>query len=192
MPAIQEKKMMPLSHAAALAAVAALAWSVPALAAPAADDRGAAAVMAVVTDVCLPLLRGAKVETVAKAAGLKNSRDGWMLPISGKQRIEIDPPGGANPHVCAATIIHDPSSGPAIVSALGDWSQMQAPALPPLKTQEKATGALYQLTTSSWEGMAAGGDLAVVYTEDKTLDGKPVAGALDQAALTVALTPSAS
>ncbi|MDB5459899.1 MAG: hypothetical protein JWO72_1640 [Caulobacteraceae bacterium] len=185
--------MMSLSHAAALAAFAvAVATSGAALAAPIPDGKGAAATLAVVKHVCMPLLTGAKIEDVAKTAGLRNGRDGWVLPIGGKRHIEIDPPGGANPHVCSATIIHDPNAGASIVDAITAWSGRQTPALQPLKTQEKVTGALYQLTTSSWIGKAAGGDLVVVYSEDKTLDGKPVAGNLDQASLTVGLTPSAS
>jgi hypothetical protein len=180
-------------HTAALAALAAaLAPVGSTLAAPGSDGKDAAATLAVVKDICLPLLQGAKIDTVAKAAGLKNGRDGWVLPISGKRHIEVDPPGGSNPHVCAATVVHDPNAGLSIVTALGNWASSQTPALQPLKAQEKATGALYQLTTSSWSGKAAGGDLAVVYSEDKTLDGKPVAGGLDQASLTVGLTPSPS
>jgi len=181
--------MRSLQHAAAMAVLAAaLTASGSAFAASAPDD--AAAVMTVARDICLPLLRGGKIETVAKTTGLRNGRDGWVLPISGKRRIEVDPPGGANPTVCTATIIHDPGAGPSILAALTAWSATQTPALQALKTEEKAKGSLYQLTTSVWEGQIAGGDLAVVYAEDKTLDGKPVAGNLDQATLSVGLTPS--
>jgi hypothetical protein len=161
-----------------------------ALAASGPEDQDAAAVMTVARDICLPLLRGGKIEAVAKATGLKNGRDSWVLPISGRRRIEVDPPGGANPTVCTATIIHDPGSGPSILAALTAWSAMQTPPLSALKTEEKAKGSLYQLTTSVWEGQIAGGDLAVAYAEDKTLDGKPVAGTFDQATLSVGLTPS--
>jgi hypothetical protein len=160
------------------------------VAAQAADGNDATAALSTVKDICLPLLKGASVAAVAKTTGLKGGRDDWFLPVSGKRRIEISPPGGANPHVCEATIIHDPTAGDAIVSALGAWAAMQAPALQQLKQQEKVTGALYQLTTSSWEGRTADGNLAVVYSENKTLQGKPVAGGLDQATLSVSLTPA--
>ena len=117
---------------------------------------------------------------------------GWVLPISGKRQIEIDPPGGYNPHVCSATIIRNPNVSGSTVDALAGWSSRQTPSLQPLKTREKATGALYQLITSSRVGKSTGGDLAAVYTEDKTLDGKPAAGKLDQASLSIGLTPPAA
>lgn len=184
--------MKSLSRPAILATLAAAVCAGSSAAAPAADGKGAAATLVVLKDVCLPLLGGAKIDTVAKATGLKNGRDGWVLPIRGKRRIEVDPPGGSNPHVCSATIIHDPNAGGAIVDAITAWSNSQTPVLQPLKAREKTTGAIYQLTTSSWVGKAPGGDLAIVYTEDKTLKGQPVAGNLDQASLTVGLTPSRS
>jgi hypothetical protein len=128
-------------QAAAFAVV--IATSGAALAAPTPDGKGAAAALTVVKDVCLPLLAGAKIDDVAKTAGLKHGRDGWVLPIAGKRHIEIDPPGGANPHICSATIIHDPNAGGAILDAIAAWSMSQTPALKPLKAQEKVTGALY-------------------------------------------------
>ncbi len=182
--------MTALPRPALMGLIAALT-SATAFAAPP-DGKDAAAVLAVVKDVCMPLLKGAKIEALAKTTGLRNGRDGWVLQISGKRRIEVDPPGGANPTVCAATIIHDPAAGPDILNGLSAWVSSQSPALQPFKTQEKATGALYQLTTSAWTGQAQTGGMAVVYTEDKMLNGKAVAGDLDRATLTVSLTPASS
>ena len=72
------------------------------------------------------------------------------------------------------------------------WAGSRSPALQPTKTELAATGPLYRLTTSAWEGMTDCGNLALVYSEDKTPEGKPVAGNLDQVTLTVALTPATS
>lgn len=176
---------------AAMAIFASLVGGV-ASAQPSSDGKGAAAALAVVRDICLPVLKGAKIEAVAKSTGLRNGRDGWVLPIAGKRHIEISPPGGSNPHVCAATVFHDPAAGPSILAALRQWAGARSPPLQPTKTELAATGPLYRLTTSSWEGATDGGNLALVYSEDKTPDGKPVAGKLDQATLTLALTPAAS
>ena len=173
---------------AAIACLAATAAS----AQEATDGKGAAAALAVVRDICLPVLKGAKIDAVAKTTGLKSRRDGWVLPIAGKRHIEISPPGGSNPHICEATVIHDPAAGAAILGALRQWASNHSPPLQPTKTELAVTGPLYRLTTSSWEGKTAEGDLAVVYAEDKSPDGKSVAGNLDQATLTVALTPAAS
>lgn len=159
---------------------------------PVSDGKGAAAAVLVVREICLPLLTGAKIDTVAKTTGLKNRHDGWVLPIAGKRHIELSPPGGSNPQVCGATVIHDPSAGASILGALRQWASDHSPPLQATKTEQAATGPLYRLTISSWEGKTADGNLAVVYAEDKTPDGKPVAGNLDQATLSVALTPAAS
>jgi len=182
------KICLTITAAAALACVGASATN----AQPASDGKGAAAALVVVRDICLPILKGAKIDTVAKTAGLKNRRDGWVLPIAGKRHIELSPPGGSNPHVCEATVIHDPDAGAAILSALRGWASSHSPPLQATKIEQVASGAIYRLTTSTWEGKTADGNLAVVYAEDKTPDGKPVAGNLDQATLTVALTPGAS
>lgn len=178
-------KIMSVASLLALLAVAPLAH------AQTPDGKDAIASMTVLTEVCLPLLQGAPMDSVVKAAGLKKSRDGWGLTIAGQRRIEIDTPGGSNPHNCSATIIHDPAASDGILSALSDWAGKQTPPLQQIKKQEKATGALYLLTTSSWVGQTAKGDLALAYSEDKTLNGQPVAGALDQAYMTVSLTPAA-
>jgi len=173
--------------------VVAAAFASSAIAAPPAPDgKSPDAVMTTVKDVCLPLLKGTPIAAVAKTTGLKNGRDGWVLPIAGKRHIEIDPPDGPNPHVCSATVIHAPGEDDSILKALTGWVASQTPALQPIKSGEKATGALYQLTTSSWSGPTAGGVLGLSYSEDKTLDGKPVAGSLDQATLAISLTPSSS
>jgi hypothetical protein len=177
--------------ATAVAIVACIGAS-PTSAQPAPDGKGAAATLVVVRDVCLPMLMGAKIDTVAKSAGLKNRHDGWVLPIAGKRHIELSPPGGSNPHVCEATVIHDPGAGASILAALRQWASGHSPPLQAIKTEQVATGAIYRLTTSTWEGKTANGNLAVVYAEDKSPDGKPVAGDLDQSTLTVALTPATS
>jgi hypothetical protein len=185
--------MTRLSHAAALVllAFASTAASIALAATPAPAPDPAAAVMTVAKDVCLRLLQGGKIEVVAKTTGLKNGRESWVLPLGGKQRIEVSPPSGSNPHVCTATVFHDPDAAAPIIAALTDWAAAQTPPLLVVKAQEKSTGSLYQQTTSSWEGKIAGGDLGMIYAEDKTLAGKSVAGALDQATLMVGLTPSA-
>jgi hypothetical protein len=177
---------------AASVAILAILISGVAGAQPSSDGKGAAAALAVVRDICLPVLKGAKIEAVAKSTGLTDGRDGWVLPIAGKRHVEISPPDGANPHICAATVIHDPTAGPSILGVLRQWASSRSPPLQPRKTELAATGPLYHLTTSSWEGATDSGYLALVYSEDKTPDGKPVAGKLDQATLTVALTPAAS
>lgn len=185
---------MSLIHRTAGLAVltVAIAGSTPAMAASGPGDKDAQAVLAAIKDVCLPILKGAKIEGLAKATGLRNSRDGWMLPIDGKRRVAIDPPGGANPNLCTGTVVHDPNAGASILAALVGWAAAQTPPLPPVKVEEKATGALYQLTTSSWEGKLDGADAALVYSEDKTLEGRPVAGKLDQSTFALALTPAAA
>lgn len=146
--------------------------------------------MSLLQRVCLPLIDGGKLESVAKAAGLRRKDGVWALRIDRKRRLELDPPDVANPYACGATIIHGVGAGPAIHDAIDDWARSQTPGLTPVKVRQASTGAIYARTTSTWEGKNAKGDIGVVLSEEKTLQGRPVDGDLDQSTLILSLTPN--
>jgi len=177
--------------AAAMGLAGGMAQAADAPAPGAAEARDAAAVMTAVTSVCLPILQGQPVAAIAKAQGLKKTRDGWMLPIEAKRHIDLDLPGGSNPHVCAATVVHTPGDGAATVAALAAWAAAQVPPLNIIKDKEQAQSGTYLVTASSWSGGIAAGGVALSYAEQKLAGGKPVAGTLDQATLAIVFTPAA-
>jgi hypothetical protein len=162
----------------------------PATAPGAPPSAAATAAVTVLRDVCVPLLGGGDLKSVATGGGLKLQDGEWVLPIDGKRRVELQPPDQANPHLCGATITHRVGSQPAILSAVDAWAKSQSPPLQPVKVRQQSTGATSVRTTSTWQGQTAKGSLGVVLTERKTLTGAPVAGELDRSTLLASLTPS--
>ncbi|MEO6341091.1 MAG: hypothetical protein ABIO39_13700 [Caulobacteraceae bacterium] len=148
-----------------------------------------AAALSTVERVCLPLLRGQTLKAVAAIAGLKQDHGEWTLPIAGRKRVVIDPPGGPNKTVCSAKLTYSLDGGPQIVDVLSRWAQAQAPALQMVKDHEDSKGPLRLRKTTSWFGMASGGSLGLVLSEEKDLQGRPAAGDYDEATLLVSLTP---
>lgn len=154
-----------------------------------AEGAAGAAVM-VMRQVCLPLLQGARLNAIAPSVGFRQVHGDWVYPIGRNQRIELAAPDPTNPLLCSATIIHDVGAQPAIRQALDNWARSQTPPMKMVKDQVQARGPLYLRTTSTWSGADKGGDIGVVFAGEKTLQGKPVDGALDQSELLASLAPS--
>ena len=168
----------------------ALWLSQAAMAAPTAQTTAAAsATIVVLQDVCLPLLQGGSLTQVARAAHLKTDGGQWFLPIAGKQRIELQLPDVANPHICGATIIDRAGDQPSILKAINAWGQMQTPAFAPIKVQQRSSGPLYLRTTSTWSAQTPARVVGLVFSQEKTLAGEPVLGDLDQSVLLASVTP---
>lgn len=158
---------------------------------PGAVLAAGAAVM-VMQRVCLPVIGGAGFEGVVRSAGLENRHGQWVYPIDRRQRIEVSTPDPSNPHVCNATIIHDVGAQPAIRQALDNWARSRTPPLQAIKVQVQAPGPFYLRKTSTWSGSGPGGEIGVVFSGEKTLQGQPVDGDLDQSELLASVTPVAS
>ncbi len=161
------------------------ALSPTAMAAAPATGDAATAVVTTVERICLPLIEGQPIKTVAAATGLKQARGEWVLQLEGKQRVTVAPPGGANPTVCSAVIIHAPGDQEPIVKALDAWAMGKTPAYSRDKVREDIKGAVALRKTSSWYAATPAGNTNIVFSEEKTLQGGPVAGPLDQATLMV-------
>jgi hypothetical protein len=174
--------------AAAIAGIPCLALAGPVASPP----PSAGAAVAMLQSVCLPLIEGGKLRSIAKANHLRQDDGQWTLVIDHKRRVELDPPDAANPRVCTATIIHSVGSGPFIRQAVDDWARSRSPALKEVKVDQTSAGPSYLRTTSTWQGADPDGVLGVVLSEEKTLNGTPVAGGLDQSEIEVSLTPKAT
>lgn len=149
----------------------------------------AAAALSTVERVCLPLIRGQTLKAVAATAGLKRDHDDWILPIAGRKRVVIDPPGDSNKTVCSAKLTYGVDGGAPIVDVMNRWAQAQTPPLQKVKDGEDSKGPLRLRKTTSWFGMVSGGSLGLVLSEEKDLQGRPAAGDYDEATLLVSLTP---
>jgi hypothetical protein len=150
----------------------------------------AAATLSALQKVCLPLLRGADVKSVAASAGLKNQDGQWTLSVNGQTPIELEPPDYANPHVCIATITHPPGQNAAILQAVDNWAKSQTPPLQPQKVQQQTTSATHLYTISSWSGQTPQGTEGVVLNDAQPLPGQSAQGGQNETTLLVSVTPA--
>lgn len=173
-----------------MAATPAAAMAQSAQPAPASQTPEAGAVISALQRVCFPLSRGAKVDALAATSGLRQENGQWVLPIRGPEQIVVTPPDVSNPTVCTATITYDPAQDSQLVGVIDRWAKTRTPPLKAVKIKTPETGPAMQRQTSSWEGLGAKETDGVVLSQEKTLQGQPVDGKLDQAELLVSVTPT--
>lgn len=184
-------------------------WAVAAMASPAFAQAGAAApamtasvppaaadAVATVQKACLPMLRGRPVKPSAQAAGFKMENGAWVMPIAGKDEIDLAPPDAANPHVCTVTITAQPGDAAAMQSALGAWAAAQQPPLTASGVDQPAPGTPGWVI-STWTARTAAGAESVVLTQPQAPAPAAAATATDQPAaapaqstLLVSLSPA--
>lgn len=159
--------------------------ALPSFAAP--EATPAAAVVTAVEKICLPLVSGQGLQTIAASTGLEQRDGGWVERVEGKKQIRISPPGRANPNICTGEVLYDRDGQAPILAALDAWAQSKN--LTKGKAREESKGSDLQYRASSWFGPAPnGGTAAVVFTEQRELDGRSLAGDLDQAMLVVSVS----
>jgi hypothetical protein len=144
--------------------------------------------MATLQKACLPILRGKQVKAAAQSAGFKFEDGGWVMPIAGKDEIDLDPPDAANPHVCTLTITAAPGDGAAMRNALGAWAAAQSPPLAAAGGGPSAPGSSPGWVTSTWSAQTAGGAESVVFTQSQPPPGQ--AATQQQSTLLVSLSPT--
>ncbi|HEY2483308.1 MAG TPA: hypothetical protein VGI30_14095 [Caulobacteraceae bacterium] len=173
-----------------MAAAPAAAMAQSAQPAPATQTPEEVAIISALQRVCFPLSRGAKVDTVAAASGLRQENGQWVLPIRGPEQIVVTPPDFSNPTVCTATITYDPAQDNQLVGVIDSWAKTQTPPLKAVKVKAPESGPVMQRLTSSWQALGPKETDGVVLSQEKTLQGQPVDGKLDQAELLVSVTPT--
>jgi hypothetical protein len=155
----------------------------------ASTDSTAAAVVTTVERICLPLIGGQGIQTVASTTGL-NRRDGdWIVRISDRSQIRISPPGRANPTICTGEVVYPQGGEGPILEALDAWAAARSPAMTKSKSRAETRSGDLQYRASAWFGPSPTGTTAVVFTEQKELDGRPLEGDRDRAMLVVSVTP---
>lgn len=173
-----------MGHVACKTCIAAsAAVLLPALAMAADAPSASAGVVALVEQVCLPLIGKQALEAVSSASGLARRDGDWTLKMEGKASARVTPPGGANPTVCMASLEYDKANGPPMRSALANWAGSKK--LATLKDNVASKSGDLQYHTWSWSGPMAGKTTTVVFTERAELDGRPTYGDLYEATLLV-------
>jgi len=114
-------------------------------------------------EACLPMLSGQAAEAVAPQFGLKREGRAWVLNGAGA-KVELAPPGPANPQVCALYVRHDPDQAQAILDGVDAWASGPSRAMTRIRHQEPAAGGAR--LTSAWAGRAGGQDLDIVLSKD--------------------------
>jgi hypothetical protein len=93
-----------------------------------------AAALQVLEKVCVPAVRGQKLETIAKAAGFKLDRRNqwWEAPFNGDKKYQVIVfPLGSNTNVCNVEFHYPAGSDAEIVEALNIWAFLHKPPLEP-------------------------------------------------------------
>ncbi|HEY2753946.1 hypothetical protein [Phenylobacterium sp.] len=102
-------------------------------AAPTLPTTGDGAVLlGVVEKLCIPVVRGGKLDDLAKANGFKqNRRDGtWSMPLGGDRNYTVTMfPVGVNKDACRGEVHYALGQEKPIVSAFNVWSFLHQPEL---------------------------------------------------------------
>lgn len=154
-------------------------------AAPTVPTAGSGAVvLSVVEKICVPLVRGASFDDLAKqnsALGLKkNRRDGtWVMPLDPADKstsIILFAPG-SNKDVCRAEVHYSLNQDKPIVSAVNIWSFLHQPELILQANYVSVNADGVKRVQKSWEHLDAASSTAVNFTtatkpDDTSLNAK--------------------
>jgi hypothetical protein len=157
----------------------------PPQSAPAPPTGVSAAILEVLDQGCMPLIRmpGADPKPVTKALKLKDTRDGWQLKTGGVNKLTVRLPNSTNPSSCEIIVQYDPGQGPAIVNALATWGSAQPAPLQPVRVGEQIPGLdpTHTYTNTNWVGWSASTRMGLSFLEEKGPGGAPAAKNADQA-----------
>ena len=155
-----------------------------------AADSSGETIVAAVEKICLPLIDGQPLRTVASAAPGAVRDNVWTAALPNRGEVRVRPPSAANPKVCSASISFAPGGHAAFIAALDAWAAGHAPPLRQLRRRDQSRTGDLQYWISSWTGGGGNGrTINVVFTEQAELDGRPTDGGLMEAVLLVNVTP---
>jgi hypothetical protein len=166
----------------------------PAEAAPAAEapptlptaGDGAAAI-SVLEKVCVPAVKGQKLDDVAKANGFKlNRRDlSWSKPLGADKNFQvIIYPIGANKGVCNAELRYPLGGDAEIAKALNIWAFVHEPPLDPTAnyTQPQDPDGLKRVRRS-WEYLTSTDSIGLNFSTVRKPDDTPLNAKFDTATM---------
>jgi hypothetical protein len=129
-----------------------------------------AQVIAVLDNVCRPAINGGNLDAVAKAAGYKKKKDGWLGILGAKPYTVSLSFAGSNPKVCDFWIDYPVGTDQGLIEGLSAWTFLHNPSLQPQRNDEYKTDLIRR--TFSWDASTAdGGLVAMVFIRERKLDG---------------------
>lgn len=137
-----------------------------------------AALISILERVCVPAVRGQKLDDVAKAAGMKlNRRDGtWAIGLGGAKAHQIILyPQGANKDTCFGEIRFAHGQDAPITQALNIWAFLHQPPMDPTAnyTQPVDPDGLKRVRRS-WEHVSTTGSIGLNISTVRKPDDTPV------------------
>jgi hypothetical protein len=136
-----------------------------------------AVILTVIEKLCVPLVRGGKLDDLAKANGFRqNRRDGtWTLPLGGDKNYSVTMfPVGVNKDVCRGEVHYTLGGEKPIVAALNVWSFLHQPELILQANYVQVTGDGVKRVQKSWEHLDSTSSTAVNFTTMSKPDDTPL------------------
>lgn len=175
-PSAEQPAAAPAPAVAAPAAEAPAAAPPPPPALPTSGDG--AVLLSVLDNVCKPIVRGQKLEDLAKAQGFKQNRrdQTWVKPLGGDKAYQIVVfPQGSNKDSCFGEVRFAHGQEAPLVQALNVWAFVQQPPLDPTAnyTQPQDPDGLKRVRRS-WEHVASNQSIGVNISTVRKPDDTPV------------------
>ena len=144
-----------------------------------------AVVLSILQRVCVPLVKGANFDQLAKSAGMKKARGGAYVAALGGDKaynITIQPPG-SNSNVCQTDIHYALGAEQPIIAALNIYSFLHDPELMLQRNDYMVGGDNIKRITLSWEHYTDKESTGLVFVQLKSANGAALSGKYDQATL---------
>jgi hypothetical protein len=150
----------------------------PVEAAPTLPTSGDGAVLLnIVEKVCVPLVRGGKLEDLAKANGFKlNRRDAtWTMPLGGDKNYTVTMfPVGVNKDACRGEVHYALGGEKPIVSAFNVWSFVHQPELILQANYVNTDADGVKRVRKSWEHLDSTSSTAINFSTMTKPDDSPL------------------
>jgi hypothetical protein len=131
----------------------------------------------VVEKVCVPLVRGGKLEDLAKANGFKlNRREGaWIKPLGGERNYTVTLfPVGVNKDACRGEVHYALGQDEPIVKAFNIWSFLHQPELILQANYVNTDPDGVKRVRKSWEHLDAAISIAINFSTMTKPDDTPL------------------
>jgi hypothetical protein len=145
-----------------------------------------AVVLTVLEKVCVPIVRGQKLDDVAKANGMKlNRRDGsWVLGLGGDRNYTVTIfSQGSNKDVCQGEVHYAIGQDKPIVAAINTWAFLHQPELILQANYVNVDPDGIKRVRKSWEHLESNSSTAVNFSTMSKPDGSPLNSRYDSASL---------